>query len=332
MHVREQACWLTLVFESQLPVRIVNNILVDWCKRAGRTLEDFFATSHNEWSTVCHLKDEVVQKLLTAQEKLASQAFLVEQLQHNGISLITVLDERYPSLLKSTLTRSHIPPILFYAGDLAILGRQTTAIIGSRNAGEESLSFTRAIAQYLAEHGQNVISGHARGVDRTAYEGAIGPGCHTTVVLAHGIRKLSKAQFHALQPRIESGNVLLLSQFHPNAPWLISRAMERNNVVTALAQVVIVAESDTHGGTWEGANGALKQGRSVYIRTTEATGLPPGNKSLIEKGGKPLLWPTNNSEETFAPLLTTDRSLPEKQDKMAPTPNQLSLLSVSYEP
>ncbi len=63
-----------------------------------------------------------------------------------------------------------------------------------------------------------------------------------------------------LRPRIEAGNVLLLSQFHPDAPWVVSRAMERNKVVTGLAQVVIVAEADTKGGTWEGANGALKQG------------------------------------------------------------------------
>jgi predicted Rossmann fold nucleotide-binding protein DprA/Smf involved in DNA uptake len=53
--------------------------------------------------------------------------------------------------------------------------------------------------------------------------------------------------------------VLLLSQFHPDAQWVVSRAMERNKVVTGLAQIVIVAESDTQGGTWASATSALSQ-------------------------------------------------------------------------
>ena len=209
-----------------------------------------------------------VKKLEQARAKLASQAFLIEQLNHNHIHLLTLLDDNYPRLLKSSLKQKQAPSVLFYAGDLHILERKTIAIIGSRNAGEESLAFTRAVSSYLAEQGINIISGNARGVDRTAYEGAISmEGC-TTVVLPHGIRKLSGVQWRALLAKIEAGKVLLLSQFHPDAQWVVSRAMERNKVVTGLAQIVIVAESDTEGGTWAGATGALRQSRPLYVRDT----------------------------------------------------------------
>ena len=326
--LQEQSCWLLLAFESGLSTRIINDILVVWCKQLGRTLQDFFATSKEEWIATCHLKTEIIQKLEQAKEKLVGQAFLVEKLSHEHIHLLTVLDENYPRLLKLALNRNQLPPVLCYAGDLQILERQTIGIIGSRNAGESSLAFTREIAQFLAEKGANVISGNARGVDRAAFEGATSTdNGHTTVVLPHGIRKLSGVQMRNLVPKIEAGNVLLMSQFHPDAPWVVSRAMERNKVVTGLAQVVIVAEADIKGGTWEGANGALKQGRPLYVRQTVSTPLLAGNDALIDLGGLPLPWPTEHIAELSVSLFIESAMLQQKQSEKPERSEQLSLFT-----
>ena len=329
--LQEQACWLLLTFESGLPTRIINDILVAWCKQLGRTLQEFFAASAQEWSDTCHLNVKMIEKLEQAREKQVGQAFLVEQLSHDHIHLLTVLDAGYPKLLKSSLNRNQIPPVLCYAGDLGILERQAIAIIGSRNAGETSIAFTRAVAQYLAEHGANVMSGNARGVDRAAYEGATSTDGCTTVVLPHGIRKLSGVQMRSFIPHIEAGRVLLMSQFHPDAPWVVSRAMERNKVVTGLAQVVIVAEADTKGGTWEGANGALKQGRPLYVRQTATSQTLAGNEALIERGGQPLPWPTENIAAILSPLLQESAVLQHKQSEMPARSEQLSLFAPSNE-
>ena len=326
--LQEQSCWLLLAFESGLSTRIINDILVVWCKQLGRTLQEFFATSKEEWIATCHLNTEIIQKLEQAKEKLVGQAFLVEKLSHEHIHLLTVLDENYPRLLKLALNRNQLPPVLCYAGDLQILERQTIGIIGSRNAGESSLAFTREIAQFLAEKGANVISGNARGVDRAAFEGATSTdNGHTTVVLPHGIRKLSGVQMRNLVPKIEAGNVLLMSQFHPDAPWVVSRAMERNKVVTGLAQVVIVAEADIKGGTWEGANGALKQGRPLYVRQTVSTPLLAGNDALIDLGGLPLPWPTEHIAELSVSLFIESAMLQQKQSEKPERSEQLSLFT-----
>src|SRR5438105_4789654 len=139
--LQEQACWLLLAFESGLSTRIINDIIVAWCYQLGRTLNEFFAASPQEWSDTCQLNASMIEKLEQAKAKLVGQAFLVEQLSHDHTHLLTVLDDGYPALLKSTLPPKHRPPVLFYAGDLRILERQTIAIIGSRSAGEESLAF-----------------------------------------------------------------------------------------------------------------------------------------------------------------------------------------------
>ncbi len=327
--LQEQACWLLLTYESGLTTRIINEIIVAWCYQGKRSLQEFFAASQQEWSDTCRLSAENVKKLEQAKEKLVGQAFLVEQLLHDHIHLLTVLDDNYPHVLKTSLKREHTPPLLFYVGDLRILKHQTIAIIGSRKAGEESLAFTRAVSSYLAVQGTNIISGNARGVDRTAYEGATSTEGCTTVVLPHGIRKLSGVQWRALLAKIEAGNVLLLSQFHPDAQWVVSRAMERNKVVTGLAQIVIVAESDTEGGTWAGATGALRQNRPVYVRDTASSSALPGNKALIELGGHSLSWPTEQLADVLSPLLQKSAALRQLKDEEPSRPDQLSLFAAS---
>jgi DNA processing protein len=329
--LQEQACWLLLTYESGLTTRIINEIIVTWCQQLGRTLQEFFAVDSQIWSDTCHLSAPIVEKLEQARAKLVGQAFLVEQLNHDHIHLLTVLDDNYPRLLQSSLKREQTPPVLFYAGDLRILEQQTIAIIGSRKAGEESLAFTRAVSSYLAEQGANVISGNARGVDRTAYEGATSTEGCTTVALPHGIRKLSGVQWRALLEKIETGKVLLLSQFHPDAQWVVSRAMERNKVVTGLAQIVIVAESDVQGGTWAGATGALRQNRPLYVRDTASSSTLPGNKALIELGGHPLPWPTEQLADVLSPLIQKSAALRQEKSDTPSRPDQLSLFVASGE-
>ncbi len=323
--LQEQACWLLLTFESGLSTRIINDIIVAWCRQMGRTLTEFFASAAAEWETACQLNADIIEKLEQARERLVAQVFLVEQLEQESIHVLPALADDYPVLLKQALKRNATPPVLFYAGDLDILTRRTIAVIGSRNASEQGLAFTHAVVQYLAEHDANVISGNARGVDRVAYEAATGTEGCTTVVLPHGIRKLSGVQMRDLQPKIEEGRVLVMSQFHPDAGWLVSRAMERNKVVTGLAQVVIVAEADTKGGTWEGAHSALKQKRPLYVRQLTSSPSLPGNETLIKLGGQPLPWPTEDGEDVFAILLTESAAQQQKQSEQFARTEQFSL-------
>jgi DNA processing protein len=291
----EQAYWFLLAFESRLSTRVINRIITNWLQE-GRTLQDFFAADPQAWSDICQLQKKHIEKLLQLRANAIppqgmplplAQLLFIKQLERENIHLLPVFDKRYPSLLKTALKEEQLPPALCYLGNLSILERPTIAIIGSRDACEESLAFTREVACYLVERGVTIISGNARGVDSAALEGTMNAHGSIVLVLPHGLRKLHKVERQKLQAGIETGHILLLSQFHPDAPWLINRAMERNKVVTGLAQAVVVAESGTQGGTWEGANGALKQGRRLYVRQTDAADSLPGNTLLLERGGIP---------------------------------------------
>lgn len=311
--IEELACWLLLTFKCGLSTQVVNAIIVSWCQQQRRSLREFFAVDSQEREVACQLKATKVATvaMLTRLERackqdmqaentlklplLTEQISLIKQLSYDDIHILTLLDERYPRRLKETLKSDQLPPVLFYSGDMRILDKVTIAIIGSRNAGEEHIMFARATAHCLAKQGVNVISGYARGVDRAAYEGATETQGYTTVVLPHGINKLSNTQMYNLLPKIVAGNVLLLSQFHPDVSWHVSRAMARNSLVTGLAEVVIVAAASTQGGTWSGAIGALEQKRPVYVCQTLSS--TPGNQALIGHGARPLSWSSENSSE-----------------------------------
>src|SRR5690348_10923220 len=100
---REQAYWLLLAFESKLPKRIINGIVEVWCYKLGRTLEEFFGASSQEWNDICQLDSKMAGKLEQAKEKFAVQVSLMEKLSQEHIHVLTVQDSDYPQLLKSAL-------------------------------------------------------------------------------------------------------------------------------------------------------------------------------------------------------------------------------------
>lgn len=289
MDIQEQACWLTLVFKSGLSGHRIHEIIAVWCVQQGRTLQEFFAADPSLWRDVCQIDEKTEAVLLRASERVAEQVIVAKEIAFDAIATLGIADKSYPAVLRRVLQPQQVPPLLFYMGDRQLLKRATIAIIGSRHAQEESIAFAYGAAAHLAKQGVNIISGYARGVDRAAYDGAISvEGC-TTIVLPSGIKTLSDVQMQLLLPLIEAGKVLLLSQFHPTAPWLVSRAMARNKVLTGLASAVVVAEANTRGGTWDAARGALEQQKPLYVYQSESSALLPGNQALIERGGQAIL-------------------------------------------
>jgi len=81
--------------------------------------------------------------------------------------------------------------------------------------------------------------------------------------------------------------VLVLSTFFPNAGWDVGFAMARNIYIYGLAREIYVAETDSKGGTWEGAMNGLKRQRKIYVRMPEPDE-KNANRKLIALGAIPV--------------------------------------------
>ena len=113
---------------------------------------------------------------------------------------------------------------------------------------------------------------------------------------------LKAATSNKYREYLKRQNLVLVSPYYPEAGFNAGNAMARNKYIYCLADAAVVVQSDTKGGTWNGALENLKeQWVPLWVRQT---GDPEsGNAKIIDKGGKPLL--TDVSHLDFSELFTT---------------------------
>jgi predicted Rossmann fold nucleotide-binding protein DprA/Smf involved in DNA uptake len=128
--------------------------------------------------------------------------------------------------------------------------------VGSRDLLPENEAFARQAGREAARQGYVLISGNARGADRTAQNAAIAAGGAVISILAD-----------RLTDHVPVGNVLLLSEEGFDLEFSSQRALSRNRCIHALGEIAIVAQSSLYtGGTWDGSVKNLRFGWSpLYI-------------------------------------------------------------------
>jgi DNA processing protein len=106
-------------------------------------------------------------KVQPASEASAQREY--EKLTQIGRHFIASGSDGYPEHLKNF---DDSPFILSCLGHMHLLKKPTLSIIGARNASLKSCKYTERISSELGEQGYVVISGMARGIDRSAHQGA----------------------------------------------------------------------------------------------------------------------------------------------------------------
>jgi predicted Rossmann fold nucleotide-binding protein DprA/Smf involved in DNA uptake len=210
-------------------------------------------------------------------------ALATEKWLRSGLWILSRSDEEYPKHLRKRLGID-APALLYGAGDPQLLLRGGLAIVGSRNASEAALEFTREVAARCGTEGIAVVSGGARGIDSAAMQAAGEAGGIAIGVLADGL--LAAIRNRQNRIGLEAGKLALLSPFYPEAGFNAGNAMARNRCIYALADYALVVQSDLNkGGTWAGATENLREGWvPVFVRSDPSA---PGNAELIRKGARP---------------------------------------------
>lgn len=140
---------------------------------------------------------------------------------------------------------------------------RTVAIVGSRAATAAAMDHAHRLGQYFAEHGVHVVSGGALGVDGAAHRGALAGGGTTTVVLGSGVNVLYPLRHAALFDRVLAAGGGLVSMLPDEMPPRAATFPQRNPLIAALADLVIVVAAEARSGSLSTANAARKIGRRV---------------------------------------------------------------------
>ena len=225
----------------------------------------------------------------------------LEKWQRAGLWVITRADPEYPERLKQRL-RWESPPALFGCGNKMLLEHDRgIAVVGSRDASEEDLSFTECLGNKVAGQGYTLVSGGARGVDQSAMFGALHNEGTVVGVLADSLlRSATSAKYRKL---LLSGDLVLISPGNPELGFDVGRAMSRNRYVYCLADAAIIVSSKAgKGGTWNGAIEGVRA-RWVPVWVKQNSHPASGNSYLVDRGAQ---WLPDNLD-ALAFLLTGSR-------------------------
>ena len=181
------------------------------------------------------------------------------------------------------------PSKLFYRGELPSSRVPTVAIVGTRKPTIYGREIAKKIANEVASRGGIVVSGMALGIDGIAHNAAIEAGGITLAVLANGVDKLYPTSHRGLGEKILKTGGAILSEYEPGISALPYRFLERNRIVSGLADAVVVVEAAARSGTLSTASHALNQGKEVFAVPGNITSpLSAGCNKLIKQGAQPL--------------------------------------------
>lgn len=276
------------------------------CSHVGLPSEAQFAPfSMKEWNLLAkklqaanlrpeHLlewtKDDLVQNLGAEIEaeriswlisRTGSLALELELLESHGIKVLTRADADYPRKYRQRLNES-APPVLFYAGEKALLGQPGIAVVGSRHLDQPGQDCASFVGNACGFSGLVLYSGGAKGVDSISMEAALQARGTAVGILAHSLE--TEVRKPENRTALQRGDLCLATPYSPSAGFSVGNAMGRNRLIYTLADYAIVVASDaSKGGTWAGATEALKV-QWIPVFVLEHNAMPDGNKELLNKG------------------------------------------------
>jgi DNA processing protein len=174
------------------------------------------------------------------------------------VSTVVVNPEQLPQRI-AALGWKH--PV--YLRGAALCDRPAVAIVGARAASRTAMDHAHTLARHLAARGVQVVSGGALGVDGAAHRGALAGGGTTTVVLGSGLDVLYPVRHAPLFTEIVARGGTLAGMLRDGTPPRPATFPQRNKLIAALADLVIVVEADLRSGSLSTAAAGRRFGRIV---------------------------------------------------------------------
>ena len=203
------------------------------------------------------------------------------------INTISPLDHKYLQIL------AHIdkpPKTLHIMGEIPTERRPSVAIIGARKPTAYGREVTHALAYKLATKGVVIISGLALGVDTIAHSAALEAKGTTIAVQANGLHKLYPSTNRRVGENIVANGGAIISEYPSGTEPMQFRFLERNRIVSGLADIVIVTEAASRSGTLNTAGHAIAQGKDLFAVPGNITSpMSAGCNQLLRQGAQPLL-------------------------------------------
>ena len=206
----------------------------------------------------------------------------LDQIEHHGFHLVTLLDPNYPPLLREI---PDPPPYLYVHGNLEG-SIDNIAMVGSRHSTDYGITTTRNLSKDLARLGITIVSGMARGIDTAAHEGALMGKGKTIAVLGSGLDRVYPAENKSIYDRISQQGAVVSEFALKSAPEAHNFPV-RNRIISGMSLGTVVVEASKKSGSLITARLALEQNREVFAVPGSVQSFKSvGTHTLIKQGAK----------------------------------------------
>ncbi len=255
----------------------------------GIGLDDFFRLPAATLRDAYGLPAVAIARLTEQPEAHRREARdLVERMSAAGVAAWLSDDEAYAARWRERLEL--YPPVMFALGSSEALGGPTLAALNSRNLSERAVTATIRIGQAAAAQGLALVSGGMKATHRiAAVLGRVAPA--RVVVLDRGLfaafgRHLDRDPF-GLGPgraQLDAARTLVLSPFRLCDHAVARNGPRRDELVAALADVVVAVNARPGGEIERICFAALDRGQCVLSWQGENVGLVAAGAVPIDEG------------------------------------------------
>ncbi len=175
---------------------------------------------------------------------------------------------------------------LYSSGDETLLSDNIhrVAIIGTRTPSEESIERAKCYTKRLALSGKVIVSGLAEGVDTVVHTTTLEVGGKTIAVLPTNFDNIYPKANKTLSDKIKSKGILITA-IGPREHTYRSSFLDRNKIVAAISDEILVIETGLRSGTMNTIRNASKLGKKIYFLNQKNDEV---NQKLLSYGGEML--------------------------------------------
>lgn len=220
------------------------------------------------------------------------------------------------------------PKSLCYMGKLPEANAPVVSIVGSRKPSAYGKEVTERLAAELASAGCIIVSGLALGVDGIAQKAALEAGGIVVAVVPNELPDISPRTNYKLAMDIIKKGGAVISEWMKGDNKIVNRwsFLERNRLVSGLADGIIITEATERSGTLNTASHALNQGRDLFVVPGNITSpLSAGCNNLLKQGAY-LVTDANDILNIIAPEKLQKSSSPEMP--LSSTPEEAIIIKL----
>ncbi len=185
-----------------------------------------------------------------------------------GIQTLSYWESAFPQKFRDIKSESgkNDPSILiFYKGNLELLGKDSIAVIGTRHCLPKAELAGNFLVKKLVERNFCIVSGLAQGCDTVAHKAALEHRGKTIAILGNGLDSVYPKKNSELAEQILESGGLLISEYEVGTPATNFRLVSRDRLQTGISLATVVLQTSETGGTMHAAIGTCNAGKKLYV-------------------------------------------------------------------